>query len=387
MQHIALGKVVDVQEGVDIDKHYRLLLSSDQNVAYYSVADICSGNSELLPPKPIKTVSNIGINKFGGSILPPGSVVFQKYSLGDENPSIHILNEPAAISSGLIALVPKGAIDPRYLFYWLLQFDLRRSANMKPPSPSVDISKLKNIELPVPDQVEQLRIVDTLDCAYSLSAKIRELDKIYTNLILIKFIEVFGDPLRNPLAWPVVSLHSILESVQPHAKGTLSHRARNLSRHSQYGRSIGFRKSRNGLANAYQPCLSTNENNLIVHRGFSICQGTHLYLEGPTGSDAYIFRTRESFGCGYVFALLSFSWLTDLLSARSKQARYLENPQKNILDLKLPYPASKQLHREFDVWVKRVEKIRALHRESETIVNRLFFSILHRIYSGEPLDS
>src|SRR3546814_4550040 len=67
---------------------------------------------------------------------------------------------------------------------------------------SSDLSDLKGIRLPIPDLVEQRRIAAILGKADALRAKRREAIVKLDQLLQSVFLDMFGEPLSNPMKWP-----------------------------------------------------------------------------------------------------------------------------------------------------------------------------------------
>lgn len=100
---------------------------------------------------------------------------------------------------------------PRFGFYACRQ--LRPKLEGMAPATTVPIvskSKFERLEIPLPPLQEQRRIAAILDQADSLRAKrrvaIAELDTLTQSI----FVEMFGDPTRNPKGWPVAPLSTLI---------------------------------------------------------------------------------------------------------------------------------------------------------------------------------
>ena len=76
---------------------------------------------------------------------------------------------------------------------------------------SLNISTLRKTEIPLPPVVEQNRIAGILDAADALRAKRREsLDQL-DSLLQSTFLDMFGDPVTNPMRWEVGAIGNIAE--------------------------------------------------------------------------------------------------------------------------------------------------------------------------------
>ena len=66
---------------------------------------------------------------------------------------------------------------------------------------SFNISSYKKLEIPLPPLPEQKRIAGILDAADALRAKRREAIAQLDTLIQSTFLDMFGDPVTNPMGW------------------------------------------------------------------------------------------------------------------------------------------------------------------------------------------
>lgn len=84
---------------------------------------------------------------------------------------------------------------------------------------SFTVTALKEIEMPLPPLEEQRRIAATLDKVSGLIAKRRaQMDKLDL-LVKARFVEMFGDPVLNPMKWPEQPLENMADIVSGITKG------------------------------------------------------------------------------------------------------------------------------------------------------------------------
>ena len=116
-------------------------------------------------------------------------------------------------STGYCVLRPdKDKLDSRFLFHWVKtgvfvqrMVDVATGANY----PAVSDAKVKASKILLPPLAEQNRIAAILDAADALRAKRREALAQLDTLLQSTFIDMFGDPLTNPMGWGVVAFESI----------------------------------------------------------------------------------------------------------------------------------------------------------------------------------
>lgn len=69
--------------------------------------------------------------------------------------------------------------------------------------PQITRQNLKNFKIPLPSLAEQQKIAAILDAADSLRQKDQQLVERYTTLSQSLFLEMFGDPVTNPMGWEI----------------------------------------------------------------------------------------------------------------------------------------------------------------------------------------
>ena len=113
-------------------------------------------------------------------------------------------------STGYCVLRPKeGKIDSTYLFHWVKTDEfVQRMVYVATGAnyPAVSDAKVKASTIPLPPLAEQKRIAGILDAADALRAKRRESLAQLDTLLQSTFLEMFGDPVTNPMGFPVRAL-------------------------------------------------------------------------------------------------------------------------------------------------------------------------------------
>lgn len=103
-----------------------------------------------------------------------------------------------------------------YLGFFLRSAAFRRwtreaqGANIK----NIRKSSLEDFRIPLPPLAEQRRIVDLRSRAEGIVRLRREAEKKAAELIPALFLEMFGDPAKNPKGWPVKRLDSLCDLVR-----------------------------------------------------------------------------------------------------------------------------------------------------------------------------
>ena len=125
----------------------------------------------------------------------------------DDNKIIHGMNL-------LCIRVDEKLIVPKFLNYY---FNHHKFKNKLPKitkksvnQASFSVTDLKNIEIEVPDIDIQTRTVEVLDKAQELIEKRKEQIEALDELVKSRFIEMFGDPLKNEKEWEISQIGKYL---------------------------------------------------------------------------------------------------------------------------------------------------------------------------------
>ena len=124
--------------------------------------------------------------------------------------------QTSIISSHLIKVsLNRSRADPNYLC-WMLNHSPLVVAQIRAKSHGAimagfNSSLLKSLRIPLPPLAEQKRIARILDAADALRTKRREALTELDTLLQSTFLDMFGDPVTNPMGWEVKPLHELLE--------------------------------------------------------------------------------------------------------------------------------------------------------------------------------
>jgi type I restriction enzyme, S subunit len=164
----------------------------------------------------IRRVPKDTVKDLSKYLLKPGDVLFNNTNspnLVGKTALFVEQNEPFAFSNHFVRLVanPK-KLDSSFLARWLTfqqqqgVFELlcTRWVNQA----AVRREDLLSLSIPLPPLAEQQRIAAILDKADALRAKRRTAVGKLDTLLQSTFLHMFGDPVTNPMGWPVNRLDS-----------------------------------------------------------------------------------------------------------------------------------------------------------------------------------
>ena len=176
--------------------------------------DVCErGSSNIKQSDIIKMSGNYPI--YGASGL-AGKVNFYH----QEQPYVAVVKDGAGIGrttlnpakSSVIGtmqyLIPKKNVLPEYLFYVVSYMHLEKYYTGA-TIPHIYFKDYKNKEFNLDNIEKQLEIIDVLGrCKKVIEARKQELVEL-DSLTKARFVELFGDPVANPMHWPVKRLKEL----------------------------------------------------------------------------------------------------------------------------------------------------------------------------------
>ena len=203
---VRLGDVCTFYSGTGFPNIYQG--KADGKYPFYKVGDISrnvlSGNRELKICE--NYIDDDTVTKIKGTLLPPQTVVFAKIGEALRLNRRAITSRDCLVDNNAMGIKSDDSIiDSLYFYYFMCNVDLQNYCEST-TVPSVRKTRIAEIEIPLPPLDEQRRIAAVLDKVSDLIAKRREqLDKL-DELVKARFVEMFGDPVLNPMIGLLISL-------------------------------------------------------------------------------------------------------------------------------------------------------------------------------------
>lgn len=207
-QQTTLGEIADIVSGStpksSVPRYW------DGAVAWATPTDLSRLDGKHLD-KTDRTITEAGLNECSARLLPPGSVLFSSRApIG----LVAINTTPMATNQGFKSFVPRPDVNADYLYWWLRANrrqleDLGNGATFKEVSKAV----VSRVKFPLPPLDEQRRIAAILDKADAIRRKREQALTLADDFLRSVFLEMFGDPVNNPLNWPLATLGEICSKI------------------------------------------------------------------------------------------------------------------------------------------------------------------------------
>ena len=288
-----------------------------------------------------------------------------------------------------------------YLRYWLESWDAQsqmRGATVTGTISNLSLTQLGNLKLPLPPIAEQRRIATILDKVEELRElrrqALRELDAIAQSI----FIEMFGDPAKNPKHWNIrkvsdyVSCFQGGKSIDPEDENTTTRNR--IVKVSAVTSMIFLPEESKPLPDEYNPppeyfvkpgdLLFSRANTSDLVGAVALVESTPPNIVLADKIWRFVWRKPILVHPLFVWALFQTPTLRYEISRR---ATGTSGSMKNISQAKTlsirtilpPLP----LQEEFARRIEAVKQLKTTHRESLSHLDTLFSSLQYRAFRGE----
>ncbi|CAG9359545.1 restriction endonuclease subunit S [Clostridium perfringens] len=150
-----------------------------------------------------------GLNNSSAKLFKKGTILYTIFATVGE---VAILDFDATTNQAIVGLNHNEKIDTNYLYYFLKsQKDKISNISRGVAQNNINMSILKDIKVPIPDKTVQLKISEVLDNAQGLIDKRKKQIEELDLLVKSKFIEMFGDPVKNQKKLAKVKLSELGE--------------------------------------------------------------------------------------------------------------------------------------------------------------------------------
>ncbi len=304
----------------------------------------------------------------------------------------------ATASTGFCVLrANKAKANGAYLFHWVKSPDFITDMVSKATGasyPAVSDRIIFDSQIPLPPLAEQKRIAAILDAADALRAKRREALAQLDALLQSTFLTLFGDPVSNPMGWPVALLGKMAKRI---TKGQ-SPNWQGFNYQDSGALFVTSENVRDGHLDISKPKFVPLEFNeklkgsqlrvgdlLINLVGASIGRSCLYsgYLGPANVNQAVgIVSIDDPVLTNYIVQLLQTQQGQTLLTGRIVEAARANVSLANLRELPIPLPPL-PLQQKFAAIVESIERQKSTQRAHLAELDALFAALQHRAFRGE----
>ena len=395
---ISVGpKVATLDEACDLvtDGTHYTPADVGSGVPFLTVKDMTAGSLDFAGCSFI-TDTDFQAAKSGNSAPVKGDVLFSKDGTVGK---VHVVStdQPFAVLSSIAILRPSRDVDAGYLAHALRSPSVVAEAVRNKTGSAIRrivLADLKRLKIPLPPLAEQRRIADILDRADALRTKRRTASELLDHIAQSLFVDMFGDPLANPLKWPTRTLAavSVFENGDRSANypsgddikpgGILFLNTRNIANsqldlaRTQWISETKFSSLTRGKAKA--------GDLLICLRGTigACCIVDSSVPEAFINAQLMIIRPKEDIAAHYMHGFLTSRPVQTELARVGSGVAVPQLTASQLSDFPIPTPPV-ELQRTYSDRLAALSPRRSLFDASLPRFDALFASLQHRAFRGE----
>ncbi len=204
-----MGNIMKIKDVCTISGGYAFKSThfTDEGIAIIRIGDIYDNKVNISSGTAFIREYDEKLSKFiikkGDILIALSGATTGKFGMFNEN-------KPALLNQRVAKISPNKQINNRYLYYYMNKLqDIIYSKALGCAQPNISPTEIGEIEIYVPKILEQEKIVEILDISKALIDKRKYQIEYLDKLVKSRFIEMFGDPINNPMGWEVKNLNDI----------------------------------------------------------------------------------------------------------------------------------------------------------------------------------
>ena len=362
----------------------------DGDIAWVTPKDISDLNGQKFLCSTPRSLTAEGLKACSAEVLPPLSVLFSSRApIG----LVAINKIPVATNQGFKSFIPDAKrLDTGYLYHWL-RSNRQSIERLGVGATFKEVSKaiVARIEIPLPPLEEQRRIAAILDQAEELRAQRRAAIALLDQLPQAIFLEMFGDPITNPMGWPVKMLgqvcdvrdgtHDSPKYVSEHGYPLVT--SKNVTQgHIDLSKVLMIseedfaqinKRSKVSRGDIIMPMIGTIGYPVLVTEEpkFAIKNLALIKFQDDSPHNAYILQ------------LLSSPYFNYVTASRNRGGTQKFVSLGDLRSLPTPVPP-KGLQQKFATRLAAISRAKSSHQTALVVLQALLSSLQHQLFEGSP---
>ena len=374
-----IGEIATLSQGIQVPIEKQSTINNSDSVRFLRIIDYTQNKDE------VRYIDNPG-EKY---LVDDTDVVMIRY--GDAGKVVR--GYKGAIANNLFKIsIPENLVIKEYLYYYLSQkciYERLVNNQQKTGLPAVNFKTVNDIEISFPKNLEtQKKIVEVLDKAQELIDKRKEQIEELDELVKSRFIEMFGDPVKNSKNWNM----ELLSEIGTLGRGVSKHRPRNAPEllGGDYPLIQTGDVANCGLYikeyNATYSELGLKQSKLWDKGTLCITIAANIAKTGILEFDACFPDSVVGFIAGNktnnIFMNYWFTSFQKLLEAQAPESAQKNINLKILSELKVIMPPI-ELQNEFADFVNQVDKLKYQMETSLKELEDNFNSLMQKAFKGE----
>ena len=392
MREYCLDELFDLQMGKTPSRNNSAYWNDGSN-DWISIGDLSGFGKYVGETK--EQLTDLAVSESGIKSIPVDTVVMSfKLSIG----KLAITTEEIYSNEAIMAFIDKKVekISPDYLYYLLLSKDWDEGTNKAVMGKTLNKATLSKVKIKLHEFSEQKEIVVVLDKANKLiilrNQQLEDLD----NLIKSRFVEMFGDPQRNPFKWLKAPMGDFMITLTDFsANGSYEYLDSNVVMYDAPNYALMVRTTDLEKQNFENDVKYIDENaynilekskifgNEIIMNKIGSAGKVYLMpcLNRPVslGRNAFMFRYDNSINVLFMYNLLISEYGTKEIMQHVRGAVTKTITKDAARSVKIIVPPI-ELQNQFATFVQQVDKLKVEVKRALDETQILFDSLMHQYF-------
>ncbi|MER0078826.1 restriction endonuclease subunit S [Corynebacterium sp. KPL2830] len=170
VDYVRLGDVATVRNGWGFPTNFQ---GGRVGVPFFKVADMNRPENKVRMNLSSNYVDRSTLNLIKARTSPAGTLIFPKIGAAVATNKKRLLVEESSYDNNVAGVIPGDSLNPSFLFYYFLGFDLSSIALQSGATPSIRKSSIENVTVPLPSREVQNEITAKLDAMQELIDNLR----------------------------------------------------------------------------------------------------------------------------------------------------------------------------------------------------------------------
>jgi len=332
-------------------------------------------------------VNNFAVKECRLKLLPAKTLIVPKSGASTFLNHRALLGKPSYVSSHLATVIAGNDLLPEYLYFWSLTIDVKQLTH-DVNYPSLRLSELESAKIPLPPLETQRKIVAILEKADETKRLRMQADGLTNQLLQSVFLEMFGDPVKNPKGWEMVKLGDFGDWA---SGGTPSRTKPEYFQgnipwftagelNDSYLLNSKERITEEALEVSAAKIFPKETMLIGMYDTAAFKMGLLLHPASSNQACAAFILKKEEFDS--LFALHLFKAMKPVFLSKRRGVRQKNLSQTIIKNFEVPLPPF-SLQTEFRQIVEKVEAMRQNQKQSHQEIDNLFNALMQKAFKGE----